>query len=123
VTTPPEFPLTTGNSAGLVFGATVAPADTCNGQPCWRTTAHGFRYRDVTGTSGGLRRIDLRGKAGLFDLTVKARGPNVELPASLAGVGAPLVAELRSQTPSGCWQTRFGEETIRRRAATLKAEN
>lgn len=109
----------------LIYGAATLAAGTCNGTPCWRATRTGYRYRDPSGSSGGLRKIRLRGSDPSFDLSVKAKGPSL-LPASLAGgSGAPVVAELRAHTPVGfyCWQSRFDQSTIQRSSMKLRARN
>lgn len=119
-----EYDLCVFDAAGLLFGTTVMPGGTCDGQPCWRATDDGYIYRDRDGGAGAVKRIDLREEVPAFRLKVKAQGPGV-LPGSLAGAAAPLIAELRARDASGnaCWQSRFGESAIKRGARTLRARN
>jgi len=121
-----DYTLCVFDALGLVAGATTPPAGTCDGRPCWRATRSGFRYHDGARASDGLGQIDLRAK-DLFHggLKVKAKGPNLHLPALLAGIVSPVVAELRGHNVSHdqCWQSSFPSDATKRSASTLKARN
>jgi hypothetical protein len=88
-------------------------------QPC-RDTRIGARASD------GLEEIDLRAKDPFHGtLKVKAKGPDLHLPASLAGIVAPVVAELRGHNASHdqCWPSSFSADATQRSAQALKARN
>jgi cysteine-rich repeat protein len=120
-----EYDVCVFGAEGLVFQATATPGGTCSGKPCWRATSGGFRYRDRTGASDGLRKMLLDQDGPSFDLGVSAKGPNVQLPPFPGNIGAPVVAELRARDPHGnqCWQSRFDEQAITRYARTLSAKH
>lgn len=106
--------------------ATAPPGDTCDAGPCWRATGSGFRYHDRARSSDGLEQIDLRQKdPDHANVKVKAKGPNLHLPASLADVASPVVAELLGHNAAHdqCWQSSFPADATKRSAKTLKARN
>jgi cysteine-rich repeat protein len=117
-----QYEICVFDAAGLLFGATAA-SGTCDGQPCWRVTSDGYRYRDPS-AAFGLRRVHLRMSDPSFDFTITAKGPQI-LPISLATATGPLIAELRVRTPlaNPCWQSRFDDTAIRRGAKRLTARN
>ena len=97
-----EYTLCVFDAAARLVQVTAPPASTCAAGPCWRATGSGFRYHDRTRSSGGLEQIDLQQKdAQHIDLKVTAKGPNLQLPASLAGVASPVIAELHARNPLG----------------------
>jgi len=121
-----EYTLCVFDAAGLVVQATAPAGGTCDARPCWRATGSGFRYHDRARSSDGLQQIDLRQKdPDHANLKVKAKGPNLHLPASLAGVASPVVAELhaRDALVDACWQSSFPVDATKRSAKTLKAKN
>jgi hypothetical protein len=63
-----RYQLGTYDAAGETIAAATAPAGgTCNGRPCWRESASGFRFRGPTGSVNGRRRsaVKLTLKAGV----------------------------------------------------------
>ena len=121
-----EYTLCVFDAVGLVAGAAAPPAGTCGARPCWRGTRTGFQYHDRARASDGLEQIDLRAQDPSHGtLKVKAKGSDLHLPASLAGIVAPVVAELRGHKRSGdqCWQSSFSADVTQRSAKTLKARN
>ena len=121
-----EYTLCVFDAVGLVAGAAAPPAGTCGARPCWRGTRFGFHYHDRARASDGLEQIDLRAKDPLHGtLKLKAKGSNLHLPTSLAGIVAPVVAELRGHNASHdqCWQSSFSADAMQRSAKTLKARN
>ena len=64
-------------------------------------------------------------RAGGLDLRVAAKGPNVQLPPSLAAVATPVVAELRARASNAqvCWQTTFGESDVTNLSTRLRAKH
>jgi cysteine-rich repeat protein len=118
-----EYDVCIFGASGLLFQATVPPARTCGDRPCWAATPDGFRFRDRTGASYGLRRLDLAGD-GAFGVRMVARGTNVTLP-DVTTVTAPVVVELRARNVPGaaCWQSRFDGTSVVRRTTKLRARN
>ena len=117
-----EYTLCVFDAVGLVAEAVAPPAGTCGARPCWRGTRTGFQYHDRARASDGLEQIDLRAKDPLHGiLKLKAKGSNLHLPASLAGVASPVVAELRAHNTAHdqCWQSSFPSDATKRRAKTL----
>ena len=101
------------DASGFLFGAAVPPDGTCGHDPCWRAKSTGFSYRDQAGAADGIRKIDLATRRTSTKVTVVGKGPNLALPASLAGVAPPLVVQLAPRTSTACWQGRFDFPTVR----------
>jgi CSLREA domain-containing protein len=82
--------------------ASVPFGGTCQGKPCWKETARGFRYRDRQGTIQGVRSILLKsGAAAKAQIAAKGRGATLRLePLPLA---TPLRIEVRRSDASICW--------------------
>jgi hypothetical protein len=86
----------------------AAPAGgTCGGNPCWTTiVGKRLRYRDQEATPSGVVRMVLgRSSETLADISLRARGTNVPLPAM--PLAEPVLAQLiRSDGPE-CWETTY----------------
>jgi hypothetical protein len=113
-TAPQEFgdPLTSDDYALCVFDRAggedhlVMSARAPHGAS-WVPNAKGFKYKDATGTPGGIEAITLKaGSAGKAKISVKGRGANLGLPAILSGVTVPVTVQLLG--PDGaCWDARY----------------
>ena len=59
-----------------------APAGgSCDGKDCWKALSSGFRYRDRSGSAGGLGSLQLKtGADGKASIKLKARGSALESP-------------------------------------------
>ena len=101
--------------------ASVVAGGDCGGRPCWRTVKGGFRYADSSAAQHGIRAIQLKsGDAGRAKASVKAKGPNLAMPA--LGLSTPVTARLvRIGTPA-CWEASFGAPS-RNDAALFKARS
>jgi cysteine-rich repeat protein len=121
-----EYTLCVFDAVGVIAGAAAAPAGTCGARPCWRGTRFGFQYHDRARASDGLEQIDVRGEDSFHgSLKVTAKGSDLHLPASLAGIVTPVVAELRAHNASHdeCWQSSFSPDATQRSAKALKARD
>lgn len=99
-----------GSNVLQAFSAPAA-AD-CDGKPCWRTSRHGFTYRDRAAAPNGLRAVRVRATAGQSaKMSVRGKGPNLPLTSSLAlpSLRVQLVATDGSGTR--CWESNFDEPT------------
>jgi hypothetical protein len=87
----------------LLTSLSVPAGGTCGGKPCWRPTAHGYRYKDRTAARYGVKRLELTaGRGGRVD--VRAAGAGVSLaplPASL-----PVVVQVKG-SDGQCWESDF----------------
>jgi hypothetical protein len=101
----------------LVLEATAEAGTLCNGKPCWRSTPDtGFVYKDPSGTSAGLTRIDLSpGATGKARITVKGKGTTLPLPP--LPLATPPLVQLQSNNGE-CWETTFTAADIRHNDAT-----
>lgn len=97
------------DGTSTLISETVIPAGgACNlsSRPaaCWRENTKGFKYRDRDGTNGGVQNLKLmEGDAGKAQVQLKARGINVDAPATFP-LGQPVTVQLRSDAGSVCWE-------------------
>src|SRR5262249_55068118 len=71
----------------LLAGLEVPAGGSCGAKPCWTPKRNGYRYVDRSGTSDGVRSVNLEaGDRKSAGLSIFAKGPSVGL--------APLPAEL-----------------------------
>src|SRR5262245_5198434 len=84
----------------------VAAGGTCpSGDPCWKATKNGFRYRSRPAASNGVELVDLKaGVAGHTKLTFRAKGPTFALPALPLDV--PLLVQLQAGN-GRCWEAEY----------------
>jgi hypothetical protein len=107
----------------LVEGLHADPGGTCGGKPCWKQRdSKSFRFKDHTAAQFGLKRIVLRaGAPALADLVVRARGPNVPLPA--LPLTEPVVVQLVKSDGSGCWQSDYSSPPIKSNSKVFADKN
>jgi len=94
----------------LVFGADVPSGALCGGVPCWKAIRDGFKYKDRSGTHGGLTAMQLKaGVAGKAKLSLKGKGANLVLPQA-AGMtylqaDPSVVLQMTATETGSCWQS------------------
>lgn len=97
------------NPDGPLLSTFLLGGASCDDRPCWRARgADGWRYRDVLGSRGGVRRLRV-GRAGNGSLRIRvaARGGEIEVPS--LPLPTPLTVELvrGGGVARACWQARF----------------
>jgi hypothetical protein len=82
-------------------------------------------YRDRAGGSAGVQQISLVAKQSVTAESVEGEGPDVDLPASLAGVMAPLRIQLQAHDAEGlsCWDQTYDPSDIEIAGARLTAHH
>jgi cysteine-rich repeat protein len=87
----------------LLLKAEAPAGGLCAGRACWKANRSGYRYTDRAATPDGLRSITLKsGPAGEAAITVRGKGPQLDLPA--LPVSTPLIVQLRN-SEGACWGT------------------
>ena len=85
--------------------AELARGQACGQTPCWHAQSSGFRYRDSTGSAGGILRTLLRATSDRRS-TLKVVGRGVTLFPPLAD---EVIVQMSTSdaSPSRCWSTTF----------------
>lgn len=91
-----------------VIDAVIPPGGTCDGDPCWSSTAVGFTFEDKTGAANGIRSVVLKsGASGKAKILVKGKGTLLGLGPLPLGQDPRVVIQLRSSN-GFCWESTFG---------------
>jgi trypsin/pre-peptidase len=94
-----------GGTPSLVEEAHIPPG------PGWSATKPGFRYRDPSGTNGGIESIVLRsGSAGAASVGVLGRGANLTLPTLPLQQSPSVTAQLVG--PNACFSATFSSDQV-----------
>lgn len=107
-------------SQPLLAGSVVG-GGTCNGKPCWKSLATGYRYKDKGGSADGVTDVKLRvSGTGEIALVVKEKGAGLAMPA--LGLVPPVRLQLVLGDAGGttCWESSF-PSAIKNDAALFKA--
>lgn len=100
------------NGSSLLSGAILRATNSCDSQPCWKSEALGFTYRDPVGYRFGITSLKLKaGVSGKAKIVVKGRGAGLPLPPLPTAL--PLRVQLSSNNGS-CWDAKFSEPGVRR---------
>ncbi len=102
---------TTGATPNLTVQIEIPPGGTCDGNPCWKQTAKGFKYVDPDSTIAGTRKILLnKARPGRGRVLFKANGPNsnVTLPFTQ---DPEIIVQLKVENGT-CWESRFSTNAI-----------
>lgn len=108
-------------TGALLLGLEAPAGDTCLGSPCWKSLGQaGFKYGDKEGTPSGINTLlEKVGGAGKSRIMVKAKGPNLGMPALPPTL--PLRVQLQTGTGS-CFESHYGADGVSRSTPTdLKA--
>jgi cysteine-rich repeat protein len=111
------------DDTGLVLGAEVPPAGSCNDRPCWSGTRRGYRYRDQVGLSDGISRITLAGheSEGRAKVIVKGDGPFLMDP--ILRTTATLTAQVVNEERGVCMESTYsGGQILVNSDFEIKAE-
>lgn len=98
-------------SGAVVERALAAAGATCDGRPCWRETAHGWKYRDRSALQMSLA----EGTTGKAKIAVATKGRPVP--------ALPLAEPARVQLVNGtgaCWEASYGAPAGRNDAGQFK---
>ncbi len=112
----------TGGVSSLSLQALVPPGGTCDGNPCWKETGKGYRYKDRTLGNDGIKLINLKsGIAGKAKIIVKAQGTNLNLPALPLDQNQTVIAQVKHNFGAGdCWEARFSSPPKKNNASQFK---
>jgi len=104
----------------LVASTGIAAGGTCDGKPCWRATASGFRYKDASAATEGVRQVVLKaGTAGRSAIQVRAQGATLAAPTLPFAQDPNVVVQLRSSA-GGCWDASYSAPARRNDAERFK---
>ena len=94
--------------AGVRVSSTTLPAGgTCGKKPCWAAKKTSFNYKDTELTSDGTLTAKLMaGAAGKADISVQAKGVNLETP-NLTTLTGPIRVQLQ-RAGGVCFESVFG---------------
>jgi hypothetical protein len=114
-----------GGTASLVQVATVPPAGSCGGKPCWKAFNQGFKYKNRDATEAGVQSILLRGSIGnVAKLQVKAKGSELALPAPVGTEEFfhqdPAVTVQLANSSGFCWQATYSTPAQRNQPGRFK---
>jgi hypothetical protein len=108
------------SSAGgaLLFELEAPAGGTCDGGPCWKGTATGYRYRNRGGAADGTFKVKVQsGAHARTRFAFAARGMQLEVPS----IPAPLPLRVQLQAQGGvCIESTF-DTAIQNPGTTLRA--
>lgn len=92
----------------LRVSAIIPPGGTCTRKrPCWKATAHGFRYTDPGGSQDGVTSVELRaGSDRKAAVTFRARGTALDLPSAPFTPTSQVLVQLVNDAGT-CWEASF----------------
>lgn len=89
----------------LIAGLEVPAGGICDGKACWKPQRNGYAYSDKSGSSDGVRSVELQaGDPGKGKLVVKAKGPGMGL--GTLPVQVPVTVQLQN-SDGACWEADF----------------
>ncbi len=104
----------------LAFSTGIAAGGTCDGKPCWKASATGFRYKDPTASAGGVRQLALKaGAAGRSKIQVRGQGAGLALPTLPFAQDPTVTVQLRSSA-GACWESTYGAPARRNQPDQFK---
>jgi len=98
----------TAGVPSLFFHATIPPAGTCAGQPCWKATGStGFKYLDTNESHNGMMKVTLKsGATGKAKIIAKGKGQDLHLTTAQFNKNPSVVVQFKN-TNGQCWQATF----------------
>ncbi len=107
-----HYDLCVYNGASILLTSALAPAaGTCDGRPCWKARATGFRYASKDRLPSGIQTLVLRaGIDGRARITLKAKGDPLAMP-SLPIATFPVTVELHAGAT--CWSAVYDAAGVR----------
>ncbi|HYD49944.1 MAG TPA: DUF4360 domain-containing protein [Terriglobales bacterium] len=102
---------------GVVEELQVAPAGTCDGDPCWKATRKGFQFKDKIGSNDGVNKLTLKASdKGKTQAKVSGKGAALEDPT--LSLQAPVAVQLKNVATGYCLGTAFADPaTIKKSTA------
>ena len=88
--------------------AEIAASGTCAGDPCWKLTTTGRKYKHKTGNVAGIRKVKFKAGTDKAKILVKGKGMNLANP--LPFTAGTLVTVQFVRNPGGaveCWECLF----------------
>lgn len=101
------------DATGLVASFAVPAAGTCDGRPCWQTTASGFQYKGHGSGAAGVRTMTLS-SSGKPSARVRLEARGADLPGPILPLAAPLTVQLAPADGSVCFESVFDGNAITR---------
>jgi cysteine-rich repeat protein len=103
-----SYRLCVWDDAALVASTLIPPMGTCDGKPCWKATARGYRYRDPAGTVAGIDKIVLASGSGNAKLLIKGKGVGVAAARPpMPFIGFQRTSQLQHTGAGDCWESEF----------------
>jgi len=102
-----RYTLCVYDQSEAVLEATLLPAETCNGKPCWVEDSEGYKYKDKFGVEEGVTRVQLQGSgtSAKAKILMKGKGANLLEPAlPLTG---PVLVQLVNEDSGLCFEATF----------------
>jgi cysteine-rich repeat protein len=100
----------TGPGTRVLLNVRAPAGGLCNAanpKPCWKESKVGFRYYDKDLTPDGMFQMTLReGIDGRARISVRGKGPNLEMPTPLS-VTPPITVQLVNELGI-CWEAIYG---------------
>jgi hypothetical protein len=91
-----------------LLASAVLGGGSCNGKPCWKSLATGYRYKNKSAAPDGLTDVKLRvSGAGELSLVVKGKGANLALPSLDLTPPVRLQLVVSDSAGSSCWESHF----------------
>jgi hypothetical protein len=97
----------------LKVAADIPAGGTCAGKPCWKEKTHGFKYVDKEATPEGVVSLVLKeGLEGRTQITLKAKGINLEMPSLPLDQDPAITVQLKNDRGI-CWDADYTVPAIR----------
>jgi 6-phosphogluconolactonase (cycloisomerase 2 family) len=101
-----------GGTPALKVAADIPAGGTCAGKPCWKETAHGFKYVAKDASPDGVVSLALKeGLEGLAKITLTAKGVNVEMPSLPLDQDSTVTVQLKNDWGI-CWDADYTAPAI-----------
>ena len=101
-----------GGSPELIFATGIPGGGSCGSTPCWRSTTHGFRYKNRDATPDGIVSLTLKaGSSGAAQITLEGIGPDLGIP-HLPLLQDPTVTVQLVNDEAKCWSADFSAPAL-----------
>jgi hypothetical protein len=101
----------TGGSPNLVLSSKAPNAGVCAGQPCWKQTASGFKYKDKDLSPNGILGVLLKaGEDGKAKIVVKGKSASLGLPPTLT-LTQPITVQIKNNVGT-CWEADYSAPAL-----------
>jgi hypothetical protein len=102
-----HYDLCVYDQSGLLTRIPFPAGRSCDGKPCWRAKPSGFAYKNPDTSQQAATQLDLKaGASGKAAITLKARGPYLDLP-DLGALSGAVEVRLHQAGSGVCWGASF----------------